>query len=501
MPPPQQTHASITSNKLPRSVIAILTVSLTLKCILLVPAHWTDPMADSAEYVDLASTLAKRNKFAGVRAPAYPAILAGSFHLAKLLGLPLPPDKKLGHRIPPQPDDAKPWAALDLARFLQVIVSTLTVFLLYRLTLFFFDRRTATASAAIFAFYPTFVGYSHYLWSETIFLPMILGGLYTANRAATERSKAAAFACGLILGLAALTRQIGLVVVVVAAAWIWIDIQSGNTGVTRHRTTLATFRSSATHRASLISLAVFLGAGAVVLPWTTRNYARHGEFLLISASGGVGLLFGATDRPLAEIDRFKDKNLRLQPLKRDRLCAQRAREIIQEDPLGWIRRGFTHNLPSLFEPAFGGVIAHFLPKEKGYGYAPAWIMRSTLVLLVASYLFLALTSAIGVWLAGERRFTLFFVAFLVAYLASHTFILGVPRHRIPIEAMAMPFAGFIITRRRDELATRISAKRGLGIVLSLVLFFALVSMSNTYRVGQYWELAPRLEEKARLGVH
>lgn len=463
---------------MPRSLIAVLASSFVLKLALLIPAHRIVPFYDSADYVGAAAHLAKTGEYDSLRAPGYPAMLAAVFRVADSLGLPMHP--KLGA-------PSRGLTALDLARFLQVVISTITVFLIFDLVRRFFDERAALVAAAIFAFYPNLIGYTHYLWSETLFLALMVGGVIIVARAADSQRFVTAMTAGVVLGLGALTRQVGLVVVGVAAVWIWIDVATEQIGLTRRPPFLAKLvRPGA---ASALALAILLGAVLAIVPWTLRNLAHHDEMVLISASGGVGLLFGAVDDPIGELKKLNEPSLRFDALKRDRRCAELARKVIAADPAGWVVRCFTHNLPSLFQPVFDGVMSHVFRDDKAYGRLPPWLTRTVLLSLVASYGLLACFAIAGLWLSDDRRLTLFYVGLLLAFMASHVTILGVTRHRLPLETMAMPFAGFLLSRTWPDLRARLSRERGLGILLSLLAFAGVVSMSEIDRAAYYWLLA------------
>jgi hypothetical protein len=470
----------------PRALLAVLATSLLLKLALLVPAHSTEPFFDALDYVAAALGLVRDGAFNSLRAPGYPAFMAAVLWVGRLVGLPLPQGTAL------LPADAGV-NGFDLVRLVQVLVSTATVVLLYRVAREFFDRRAAVAAAAVIAFYPNLVAYSHLLWTETLFMFLVLWGLLLAIRTSGSRSAATAVGCGLVLGVSALTRQIGLVVVVVVAVWVILDVMTNHQGIRM------TWPSPTERRefggAARLSAAIVIAAALTVLPWTARNFVQHGEVVLISASGGVGLLFGATDDPMGEIRAMNDPDLRFDGLKRDRRCGERAREIIAADPAGWVARCLTHNIPSLFQPVFDGLITHLLAPNKGYGVLPAWLVRTLLILLLAAYAVLAVTAIAGAWLAGERRYTLLFVGLMVAYLAAHTTILGVTRHRLPLEILAAVFAGFTLTRTWAELRRAASPLRLAGIAVCLLLLGGVIALSPVDRAAGFWTRAAIVAEQ------
>lgn len=469
---------------LPRSLIAIVVASLLVKLAMLFPAHTTLPFMDALDYVLAALGLVHQGSFDSLRAPGYPAAMAAVLWIAEMIDMPVP------HGSAHLPPEVTGINGYDLVRFIQVLLSTLTVVVFYRLVIRFFDGRAAIAAAGVIAFYPNLIVYSHLLWTETLFIFLLVWGLHLASRAAHSGSLAAAAGCGAILGLSALTREIGLLVAAVAATWTWLEIATVSDGV---RFQLSALMQSANRaRATRAAAIVLIAAGLIVLPWTVRNAFRHGEFVMISASGGVGLLFGATDDPMGELRRTNDPSLRFDGLKRDRRSGELAREIIRTDPVAWFKRCLTTNVPSLFQPVFDGLMIHLLDQKRGYGLLPTWLIRAHLVLLVSAYAALVVTTIVGVWLAGERRYTALFVGLLLAYIAAHVPILGVTRHRLPLEVLAAAFAGFTISRSRDELRQAATAPRLAGVMFSLALMASIVAISPTERAAGFWKRAQQV---------
>ena len=93
------------------------------------------------------------------------------------------------------------------SKVVQVILSTATVWFLYLLVRRMSDRRAALLAAGCFAFYPTVIAFTHYNWSETVFLFLALPSflLLFDSEGGIARPRGL-FAAGVCFGLAALTR-------------------------------------------------------------------------------------------------------------------------------------------------------------------------------------------------------------------------------------------------------------------------------------------------------
>ena len=116
------------------------------------------------------------------------------------------------------------------------------------------------------ALYPPLVWTTAYAFSETLFMAIALGAVLLLSPALDKgriRPLRPVFAAGLLAGAATLTRPAMLFFLALVALWL----------ITRRR----------------VLAVVVLAAGSllVVAPWTARNYAVHGRFVLVAAEGGV----------------------------------------------------------------------------------------------------------------------------------------------------------------------------------------------------------------------
>ena len=152
------------------------------------------------------------------------------------------------------------------AKAMQVLVSSLTVALVYGLGALAGGQRTARIAAVLAAFHPSLVAYSHYLYSETLFLFLLSGAAFAFHTGDTRAIRSVpSAAAALLFGLAALTRGLVIYFLPVWFAWEWL----------RGR------RAEALRIAAVSALALF-----VVLPWTLRNAAHHGGFMLVDPTLG-----------------------------------------------------------------------------------------------------------------------------------------------------------------------------------------------------------------------
>jgi 4-amino-4-deoxy-L-arabinose transferase-like glycosyltransferase len=434
----------------------VLVCSFILKAALLVPAHNVFPMNDSVDYVMHGRGLATTGTFASYRPPLYPALLAGIFAAASWAGIPEPAVRSLAgdHGL----------TDLDVARFVQVVLSTLSVWLVYMLGATLFGSRTGLTAAALFAFYPDFVGFSHLLWSETVFVTLLLSAAVLLFRGLRSGRILSLGGAGVCMGLAALTREIGLTLL----PWILVWIVAVGA---------ATWRQGL--RAAVV---VLLTAAVTIAPWTLRNAVKHRAFVPVTAIHGIALLWGASADVVGDLRR-----LQYQPgPERDAAAGRLAMEIIRSDPAGWLRRCLFRNLPGLWSLGYDGVIAH-LGHPTGYRLAPGAWARAVIVVIAASYVAVAVCAIVGMAVAADWRPTLLFVGFVGIYCAMHAVASGWPRHRLPLMAFACVYAGHLFCHRAAELRGAARPLR-VGLATAGVLAFSItVAAANHKPLLRAWQ--------------
>ena len=455
-----------------RTLLAIVLASLALKLALLVPSHDMPALRDSGQYVENACLLMRKGMYGpSGRAPGYPMALAASLWLTERAGVTVlcPRDLFFGAH-----DGI---SAVAIGRLHQVLWSTLTVVLAYLLARALFDARTGLATAALVAFYPNLVGYSHLLWSETLYVMLSFGWALLLVQGVRRDRWLAFAAAGALLGYGALVRQTGLTTVGIAVGWLWI------LGVRAWRPLLAR------------ALVVVGTAALVIAPWTLRNWRVHGEPVLISTTGGLALLYGASPNVLADLKRISNRGIKPFSLAADRAARERAEDIIRRDPRAWGERLLTVNLPSLWHPGYEGVIDH-LVGARGYANVTPGVARAGIVLVVASYVLLGVLAAVGLAFAPAREARWLVLALALLYAGLHTVVWGLPRHRLPVMAFATMPAAWVLTRRRDEWRRCVTIPRAAGAVLGALVFLALVGSNDPSTLRHQWQRADQLPHPA-----
>ena len=211
---------------------------------------------DAHLYHQLASTLIESHRFAysstgppeALRTPLYPLLIAGFYLL-------------FGH---------KPWIVL----LVQILIDTLSCFLLLLTLSRLFDQRVALISSLFYALDPFLISHSSKLLSDVLFIFLLVAAFYLFSVAITAKSHRTALLSygisSLFMGIATLVRPISQYIPLILVVFFFIYYR----------------RLKDIIKYSILCLFVFV---LMLSPWFIRNYNTFGSFSL-STSGPYNLL-------------------------------------------------------------------------------------------------------------------------------------------------------------------------------------------------------------------
>ncbi len=262
---------------------------------------------DELEYLSLARSLAAGHGFvydevmrAGPfipfgRSPGYPAFLA-------LIGA--------GARVFT--------SAPTVVKVAQALVGAIGVWLAARVAFRVGGARAARATAIIAAIYPPLVWVAAFVWSEAIFWPLglLIAWLFDRGVSAGDRVRPG-LVCGLIVGLAVITRPAIILFLPLAGAyllWKW-----------RIR----------------MAVAMAVGVLLVYLPWTARNYVLHGRMMVVASDGGVTFWTGNNPLAIGEGDMAANTAIKLDNARlraeHPGLTEEEMEHFYYEEAFRWMR--------------------------------------------------------------------------------------------------------------------------------------------------------------------
>jgi len=351
-------------------------------------------------------------------------------------------------------------------KFVQIILSTINVWILFLLGEELFDRRVALVGALLFSFYPTLVAFTHYLWSETFVILLLSWAFYLLVRFASTRRRSYLVGGGALLGFSALTRSVIFFFLPFLFLWLFLV----------HRRGLrSTFLSALLLTSSCL---------VVVAPWTVRNYCLYHDFIFIETSWGYNLWKGnnrfeppLTGRELTYPGPFgrypifysqaskeglvarcgdRYQTSRLTAAQLNECAAREALDYILEDPLAFLGRART-KMAILWHPA-SFVIRHFVLGFYGER-DERWVGVVTWSVYL-SYLLVMVTGMVGFLCCKDDNKLLFLM--LVGYWSLvHSISLSMNRYRLPLMPFIMLYSGCAIANWR-EIYRRVLSRAGRG---------------------------------------
>jgi 4-amino-4-deoxy-L-arabinose transferase-like glycosyltransferase len=316
---------------------------------------------------------------------------------------------------------------------LQIIASALTMGLIYLLAQELFDRRSGLLAAGMFGFYPAFAAHTHLLWSDFLTLLPLVAALLLAVRAHKSGRHLTALAAGAAFGFTALTREFAFWFIPIASIWLMVS-----SGISRRRT--------------IAGALVVAGALLVVLPWTVRNYRAHNEFVLIATNSWTPLYLANNNDPRPWVGLRFYEDFIGRDMERERFAREHALEVIVARQPGWVFDRLAIAVPKLLSVE-NFPLRHLRFELYGEN-VPRWVKLVAVIATVSSYVALLSCFSIGVmtvrWNAG-RLLVLLFMLFAAAVVVPFPIV---SRYRLPLEALATPFAAAWLTgaeATRDRL--------------------------------------------------
>jgi 4-amino-4-deoxy-L-arabinose transferase-like glycosyltransferase len=404
-----------------RVLWVVLLASTVLKLGLAIVLHGQPPVLDEAAYLQIARQLAETGVFEGTfRPPLYPAFLA--LFLSTGLGT-------FGVRVA------------------QCLLSAISVALVYRLTDRNFGRTAARIAAIIFAFDPVLVTFSHHLWSETLFIFLVLVMLDRLSAGAENNRLVDWLIAGVALGLAGLTRPMILTFAPLLLPWAILQARRTN-------------GSRGTWGALAVRFAVLTAATcAAVLPWTARNYRLSGAFILVDTNGAFNFLVG-TQPDAAFVDkddlwserfgrvenqRYEELVLR-EPARAQDLAMTAAKANIAEHSGLFVRKSF-------WEATHLWTLDSFLLRHLRNGWygGPARRLGLPMIAPLSALFFIVLVLAGFLGLAAARPAPLRGLSLLLIVHSTLLFGLtyALSRYALPLHAVLAIFAGYALSNLRS----------------------------------------------------
>lgn len=367
----------------------------------------------------------------------------------------------------------------------------------------FASWRAGLVAALLAALFLPYASQASQLMSETLFIFMITAALLLFEIAREKGMRWQwLLAGGIVWGLAALTRPVGVYALPLLMGWAVLmkfKQQGNNWGLQRrempHHTMRDIVRVPLTfirHPTALLiqPLAILLGFMLVVAPWTARNFMVYNHLVLVDTNGGMsfwlGNLLTPEERELQGVWNRTIPN----SAERQQVALQRAMDNIRQEPLLFIAR-MRYKTVSLWQ----------LDTRLFVANAPIGITldERSLWFAVASdveYVVIMLLAVPGVVLARpkERSWTL--IGWVLYGTLLSAVSLGHPRLRLPLMMVVFVYAALPLAHPQLlwERLKQSSWLQRSGMLLGW-LVFAFLIYAHAYIPfvqSQHWLLRARL---------
>lgn len=428
-------------------VLAVLLAGLGLRLALLSQTgDLTLRIADEFQYAELASSIAAGRGFAwedgqltSLRPPLFPAMVAGIWQVAG-------------------------GQSLQAIRASQIVLALVTALLVFDLGRRSFNPKAGLIAAAICWLYPTLIFLNFTILTETLFTLLLVAFVWLAVMLMQNPRPATAAACGLALGLGALTRSVlwplplllcPLLLLMLPGAW--------------------------SRRALLVGLFV-AGYGIVVTPWAVRNTSLQGVFTVVDTMGGLNLRMGnyehtPDDRMWDAVSLRGEKNwvyaFTQEPHPtpvtegmKDKWAQRKALEYMMAHPGTTLRRS------AIKFADFWGLERSFIAGvQQGLYEPPTWFAYAASAAILFSYAGIALFGAAGAWLARpDWRVHLLVLLPVVVITGAHALAFGHSRYHVPlVPFLAVYAAGLLHTGDWRTWRSRRGATAGAALTVLVLI--------------------------------
>ena len=329
------------------------------------------------------------------------------------------------------------------ARLVGAVLSGLLLpWLVYRLARRLFPGQTPVAllAAGCGALYAYFVLYGATLMTESFYIAALLWTLERSMALAERPTLAGGAVLGLGLGLATLLRQSILPWIPVLFLWLlWAGWRGGR---------LRRMGAGLLAAATVLALSI--------LPFTLRNHRAYGRFLLLNSNTGYAMY--SAQHPLhgTSFQEFTPapvpEELRgLNEAQLDRRLLRRGIGFVLAEPGRYLLLSLSR-VGDYFEfwPTPGTTLLHNLGRTGSFGlFLPFMVGGLWLALRAAG-----LDRSRASWLRFSSTPLALALLFMALYSLLHVLTWAMPRYRLPVDAVALPFAALALL----ALARRVSRR-------------------------------------------
>ena len=365
--------------------------------------------------------------------------------------------------------------SINAARITVVLLSALTTPLIFLTGERLFGRKAGIAASFIHILHPSFIAFSHFLWSETTFIFILFLGVYLALRSMEVESQgkniAYALGLGIIMGLLVLTRAAALTFLVAIVSIVFFKKKSWKLRIAALLTAVAAF-------------------SVVLSPWEVYLYKRTQRFVAVSNFSYRNLYLG--NNPWVR-EGMTYEQREPNPKKRGALAHYaRERSISSEEAAKELalKEISTHFGKFILRSIKRGLLLwtfDFFPLRHAahvvYPPMPGVLIIFILLIFILWHTVLILFSVFGFLIKSPKSGMKAFVLVLIAAgILPYILTFANTRFNLPQIALLIPVAAFGMTGLRTVKKSWIYPTAGIATVLCLIGVFYYTYSNSIYKI-------------------
>jgi 4-amino-4-deoxy-L-arabinose transferase-like glycosyltransferase len=300
-----------------------------------------------------------------------------------------------------------------------------------------FNERLALVAGIVAALYPGLFLYTGWLYSEMLYTFLLLALSYTLYLFHNQPRTYYIILSAILLGLLALTRPNGLLMLIPLLGWLLVHEGHG----------WIQWRALLRH-----TMIVLVIVAVMIAPWTVRNYTVTASFVPIASGDGTVLQGAYNDQVVAQpwyqvtwmnpLLATPDLAKTFPPLACNAACEVNRENIYKQTSINWIK---THisimpvALAKHFLNMWIPIVSEAdLPSTRFPGQLSSQIVLAMMIIMPMPIFLLAIWG--GIMLRRSWRQLLFIYLTILITIGENIAFYGAPRFRAPIEPWLILFA-------------------------------------------------------------
>ena len=348
------------------------------------------------------------------------------------------------------------------ARLVVVLLSAATSAAVYLLTSRLSTRKAAILAGLIHTIHPSFIFFSHFLFSETTFLFLLVLSVYFSvlipSAVSPRRQVGYALLAGSFLALAALTRPAILPLLILIPLWLFACLKKARL---------------------LMPLVVVLSCLVVLTPWEIVLVRREGRFMFLWANTYRVLYLANSpglvrQEALAVIDEYAESHsMHTEEASRALLI-----EEITGAPEAFLKRTI-RKLPTLWA-VDRYAVRHIL--QVVYPPLPYQLVAGIWVFFAVSHVLFTALAAWGLLVKPPLGQRYLLLGMVVGMAAPGLVVSARTKYNLPLLALLLPAAGHGLAHLRPRFR---NYRYAVLLAPTLVLIFAGIYRANPRNVGLF----------------